>query len=43
MLTLILEIVEESDFRDTTYWPNSSYVSDVQSLIAKGTLQQLFA
>ena len=31
--TLILEIVEESDFSDTTY--NSTYVSVVQILIAK--------
>ena len=37
-LTLISEIVEESDYSDATY--NSTYVSDVQSLIAKNTLQQ---
>ena len=39
-LTLISEIVEESDFSDAAY--NSAYVSDVQSLIAKSTLQQFF-
>ena len=38
--TLISEIVEESDFSDTAY--NSEYVSDVQSLIAKSTLQTIF-
>ena len=32
-LTIISEIVEESDFSDTAY--NSTYVSGVQSLIAK--------
>ena len=32
-LTLISEIVEENDFSDTAY--NSTYVSDVQSLIVK--------
>ena len=32
-LTLIPEIAEESEFNDTTY--NSTYVSDVQSLIKK--------
>ena len=39
-LTLILENVEESNFSDIAY--NSTYVSDVQSLIAKGILQQLY-
>ena len=39
-LTLILEIVEESDFSDAGY--NATYVSDVQSLITKSTLQQFF-
>ena len=33
-------IVEESDFSDTAY--NSTYVSDVQSLIVKSNLQQFF-
>ena len=37
-LTLGSYIVEESDFSDTAY--NSTYVSDVQSLIVKSTLQQ---
>ena len=40
-LTLSKEIVQESNFSDTAY--NSAYVSDVQSLIAKSTLQQLFS
>ena len=39
-LTLSSEIVEESDFSDAAY--NSEYVSDVQSLITKSTLQQFF-
>ena len=39
-LTLISEIVEESDFSDAGY--NATYVSDVQSLITKSTLQQFF-
>ena len=34
-LTLISEIVEESDFSGTAH--NSAYVSDVQSLISKST------
>ena len=38
-LIYISEIVQESDFSNTAY--NSVYVSDVQSLIAKNTLQQL--
>ena len=33
-------LFQESDFSDTVY--NSAYVSDVQSLIAKRTLQQFF-
>ena len=36
-LTLSSKSVEESDFSDTAY--NSAYVNDVQSLIAKSTLQ----
>ena len=40
-LTLISEIVEESDFSDTAY--DSTYVSDVHSLITKSTLQQFFS
>ena len=40
-LTLTSEIVVESDFSDTAY--NSAYVSDVQSLIAKSTLQKCFS
>ena len=39
-LTLSLDIAEESDFSDTAY--NSTYVIDVQSLIAKSMLQQVF-
>ena len=39
-LTLISEIVEESDFSETAC--NFAYVSDVKSLIAKSTLQQFF-
>ena len=39
-LTLCLEIVQGSDFNDMAYY--SAYVSDVQSLIAKSTLQQFF-
>ena len=37
-LTLISEIVEESDFSEAAC--NFAYVSDVQSLITKSTLQQ---
>ena len=40
-LILISEIVEQSDFSDTAY--NSTYVGDVQSLIAKSTLQTIFS
>ena len=39
-LTLISEIVKESDFSDPAY--NSAYVGDVESLIAKTTLEQFF-
>ena len=39
-LTVIWEIVEESDFSGTAY--NSTYVSNVQCLIAKSTLQYFF-
>ena len=39
-LTLISENLLESDFSDTAH--NSAHVSDVQSLIAKSTLQQFF-
>ena len=38
--TIYSEIVQEIDFSDTPY--NSAYVNDVQSLIAKSTLQQFF-
>ena len=38
--TLSSKIVQEIDFSGTAY--NSAYVSDVQSLIAKSTLQQFF-
>ena len=37
-LTLGSYIAQESNFSDTAY--NSTYVSDVQSLIAKSTLEQ---
>ena len=37
-LTVSSYIVVEGDFSDTAY--NSAYVSDVQSLIVKSTLQQ---
>ena len=39
-LTLISEIDQDCDFSDTAY--NSTQVSNVQSLIAKHTLQQFF-
>ena len=39
-LTLSSEIIEESDFSDTAY--NSTYVSDVQSLIAKKSTSHNF-
>ena len=39
-VTLSSEIVQESDFSDAA--DNSAYVSDVQSLITKSTLQPLF-
>ena len=39
-LTLIPEIVEESDFSDLAY--NSTYVNDVQSLIAKKYFATIF-
>ena len=39
--TLSLEIVQKSDFSDAAY--NSAYVSDVQNLITKSTLQQFFS
>ena len=38
--TLSLKIIHESDFSDQAY--NSAYVSDVQSLIAKSTLQLFY-
>ena len=40
-LTLISEFVEENDFSDTAC--NAAYVSDVQSLIAKRTLESCFS
>ena len=40
-LTLISDIVEESDFSDTA--DNSTYVSDVQSLITKSILNSFSA
>ena len=39
-LTLSLKTFEENDVSDTAF--NSTYVSDVQSLIEKSTLQQFF-
>ena len=41
-LTLSSEIVQESDFSDTAY-NNSTYVSNVQSLIAKSTYNNFSA
>ena len=40
-LTLISEIVGESDFNDVAY--NSAYVSDVRCLVAKSSLQTIFS
>ena len=40
MYTAISEIVEQSDFSVTSH--NSAYVSDLQSFVAKSTLQQFF-
>ena len=39
-LTLISEIVEESDFNEATF--NSAYVSDVQSLSQKKCFASIF-
>ena len=40
-LTLISEIAQESDFSDTAY--KFTYVSDVQSLTTKISLQTIFS